>query len=107
MTTTQIHDPDTHGHTTHEHETCHVTHQHVEIRIDHKPYKTPKNPMTGLELRALAHPVIGPEYDLWLENPGNDDDIKVGDSQEICLKPGMHFYIASATINPGGEHGTA
>jgi hypothetical protein len=85
----------------------HRSHCHVEIRIDHKPYTAPKNPMTGMELRALAKPAIGPEYDLWLENPGPEDDIKVGASQEIFLRSGMHFYIAPATINPGGHDGAA
>jgi hypothetical protein len=73
----------------------------IEIRIDHKPYEAPKPVMTGTELRALANPPIGPDYDLWLENPGPEDDIKVGDAQPIHLKDGMHFYIAPKTINPG------
>jgi len=81
-------------------------HDHrIEIRIEHKVYTATKNPMTGSELRALAQPPIGPGDDLWLEDPGPTDDIKVGDRQEICLEPGMHFYIAPATINPGSGHG--
>ena len=80
----------------------HEHHAHeVPIRIDHKPYKAPKEAMTGLELRALAEPHISEDYDLWLEHPGPEDDIKVGDNQTIHLKPGMHFYISPKTINPG------
>jgi len=72
-----------------------------EIRIDHKPYRAPKHIMTGLELRVLAQPPIGQQDDLWLEHPGPEDDIKVGNDMPIHLKEGMHFYIAPATINPG------
>lgn len=76
-------------------------HHKVAIRIDHKPYEAPKETMTGLELRALADPPISQDYDSWLEHPGPEDDIKVGDDQPIHLKPGMHFYISPKTINPG------
>lgn len=73
----------------------------IPIQIDHKPYKAPKPVMTGTELRELAKPPIGQDYDLWLEHPGPEDDIKVGDSMPIHLKPGMHLYISPKTINPG------
>ncbi|HJZ90603.1 MAG TPA: multiubiquitin domain-containing protein [Gemmataceae bacterium] len=73
----------------------------IPIRIDHKPYKAPKPVMTGAELRVLATPPISQEYDLWLENPGPEDDIKVGDDMPVKLKEGMHFYISPKTINPG------
>jgi hypothetical protein len=81
--------------------------KHFEIRIDHKVYSAPKTPMTGLELRTLAEPDIGPDYDLWLENPGPQDDTKVGNDLPIDLKSGMHFYISPATINPGASDGPA
>lgn len=73
----------------------------IDIIIDKKNYKAPKSPMTGLELRALAQPPIGPDRDLWQVVPGKADDHKVGDAEEVALKPGMHFYSAPATINPG------
>ncbi len=83
-----------------------ASHKKIEIRIDHKVYTAPKNPMTGSELRKLADPDIGPDYDLWLENPGPEDDIKVGNDQPIELKSGMHFYVSPATINPGASDGS-
>jgi hypothetical protein len=73
----------------------------IPIQIDHKPYKAPKPVMTGIELRALPNPPVSQEYDLWLENPGPEDDIKVGDNMPINLKEGMHFYLSPKTINPG------
>ena len=87
----------------------HDTHgpEKIQIRIDHKVYTAPKTPMTGSELRMLPEPDIGPDYDLWLENPGPRDDTKVGNDQPIDLKPGMHFYISPATINPGAGDGPA
>ena len=76
-------------------------HEHeIHIIIDKKPYTAPKPVMTGTELRALAHPVIGPQRDLFLVVPGHDDE-KIANDQPVALKSGMHFYSAPATINPG------
>ena len=77
-------------------------HEHdIPIKIDNKPYKAPKTPMTGAELRALAQPPVGPERDLFREVPGPGDDVKVNAADSVDLKPGMHFYSAPVTINPG------
>lgn len=78
-------------------------HDHfIPIEIDHKPYKAPKTPMTGEELRRLAQPPIGADRDLFRVVPGPGDDVKVQDGDPVDLKPGMHFYSAPKTINPGG-----
>jgi len=73
----------------------------IPIQIDHKPYKAPKSPMTGAELRALPSPPIGPDQDLFLVVPGPEDDRLVGDNDSVELKEGTHFYTAPTTINPG------
>ncbi len=86
-----------------EHE--HGHHHRIEIRIDHKVYTAPGNPMTGAELRALAS--IGSEYDLWRERPGPEDDLKVENNEAIHLHSGMHFYISPSNINPGRGDGAA
>jgi hypothetical protein len=78
----------------------------IPIQIDHRPYKAEKNPMTGAELRVLADPEIGTDRDLFRVVPGPGDDVKVGDQEAVGLEPGMHFYSAPKTINPGG-HGRA
>ncbi len=62
--------------------------------------------MTGAELRALAEPDVGADRDLFRVVPGPGDDVKVGDLEAVGLEPGMHFYSAPKTINPGG-HGRA
>lgn len=74
----------------------------VPIQIDHKPYKAPRTPMTGAEIRQLAEPAIGADRDLFRVVPGPADDVKVGDQDSANLEPGMHFYSAPKTINPGG-----
>jgi hypothetical protein len=79
----------------------------ISINIDKKHYTAPITPMTGLQLRDLAQPPIGPTYDLWEEVPGPRDDIKIGDAQEVKLKDGMHFYSAPSTINPGAGDAVA
>ena len=79
-------------------------HNHfIPIQIDHKPYQASKTPMTGLELRQLAQPSIGADRDLFRVVPGPGDDVKAGDVDAVDLTPGMHFYSAPKTINPGGR----
>jgi hypothetical protein len=72
----------------------------IHIIIDKKEYTAPKPVMTGVELRALALPPIGPQRDLFLVVPGGDDE-KIANERQVTLKPGTHFYSAPATINPG------
>ena len=91
-----------------EHEQHHDHHKHhdIFIHIDHKKYDPEKHEMTGTELRLLAQPHIGPDYDLWLETPGPGDDDKIADSQEVHLKSGMSFYSVLRQINPGATYAT-
>ncbi len=79
----------------------------IPIQIDHKPYKAPKPAMTGSELRALAVPPIGADRDLFRVVAGPGDDVLVGDEDLVELQPGMHFYSAPKTINPGARHAVA
>lgn len=70
------------------------------IVIDGKKYRAPARVMNGAQLRRLAEPNIGPEYDLWQEVPGGDDNL-VGDKECIKVRDGMGFYSSSCEINPG------
>jgi hypothetical protein len=70
----------------------------VEIHIDNKGYKAPKNPMTGHELKQLSG--VPANYDLWKKVPGKDDD-RIKDDQSVQLKNGDHFYSAPSSLNPG------
>jgi hypothetical protein len=70
----------------------------VQIHIDNKGYKAPKNPMTGVELKQLGG--IASDYDLWQKVPGKDDKL-IKDSESVKLKNGDHFYSAPSSLNPG------
>lgn len=72
----------------------------LTIVIDGKKYRAPARVMNGVQLRRLAEPNIGPEYDLWQEVPGGEDNL-VDDKERIKLADGMGFYSSSCEINPG------
>ncbi len=90
----------------HEHGGGH-NHPIVYIYIDTHKYQAPKPDMTGEELRNLAKPSIGNQYNLWLEIPGLGDDKLVGDAEIIHLHDGMCFYSALKEINPGATDAIA
>lgn len=73
----------------------------IPIMIDGRPYKAPKTPMTGAELKALAG--VAADYDLWFETPGPADDQKLADGTPFPVRQGNHFYSAQRTINPGAS----
>ena len=75
-------------------------HKKWSIHIDKKQYFAEKNPITGAELKTLAG--ITGEFDLFKVVPGQGDDIKVADAEQVELKDGDHFYSAPRTLNPGG-----
>lgn len=72
----------------------------INIHIDRKPYKVTAEKLTGTEIRAIPEPPVGPEFDLWLEVPGGEDE-KIGNDQVVKLEEGMHFFSAHSHINPG------
>jgi Multiubiquitin len=72
----------------------------IVIHIDRKQYKVREKEMTGSELRVLPDPDIGPEFDLWLEVRGGEDQ-RIENDQPVKLKDGMHFFTAPSVINPG------
>ena len=79
-------------------------HETVVIHIDHKQYKTEKETLAGADLRLLAEPHIGQEYNLWLEIPGPGDDDLIEDGVAVPLRNGMQFYSVLKQINPGNRH---
>lgn len=72
----------------------------LTIVIDGKKYRAPSRSVTGAQLRRLADPDIGSDYDLWQEVPGGEDNL-VDDKERIKLRDGMGFYSSSRDINPG------
>lgn len=75
-------------------------HQHFEIQIDRKHYRVELKHMTGLQLRALPTPPIGPDRDLFEVVPGGTDR-KICDDEIVEMRNGLRFFSAPAQINPG------
>jgi hypothetical protein len=74
--------------------------QHFEIHIDRKQYKVSQREMTGLEIRHVPNPPIGPDRDLF-EMVSGGSDKKIGDEQIVQIRDGLRFFTAPALINPG------
>jgi len=53
--------------------------------VDNKKYETPKNTLTGAEIKAMI-PGFDPAYSLYLENKGDDPDELILDSTTISLE---------------------
>jgi Multiubiquitin len=75
-----------------------------EIQIDRAHFTVPSEHLTGLQLRHLPNPPIGPERDLFEVVPGGSDR-KIGDEQVVEIRNGLRFFTAPAQINPGGIMG--
>jgi len=73
-----------------------------EIQIDRKMYKVNLKHMTGLQLRALSLPPIGPDRDLFEVVPGGTDR-KIDNEEVVEIRNGLRFFSAPAQINPGAE----
>jgi hypothetical protein len=58
--------------------------------------------MTGLQLRHVPTPPIGPDRDLFEVVPGGSDR-KIGDNDVVEIRNGLRFFTAPAQINPGVE----
>jgi hypothetical protein len=79
---------------------------HFEIQIDRKIYRVDLKQMTGMQLRALPSPAIGPDRDLFEVVPGGTDR-KIGDDEVVEIRHGLRFFSAPAQINPGIEKSTS
>lgn len=76
-------------------------HEHeITIHIDRTQFKVDAKELTGAQLRQLPHPPIGPDYDLYLEVPGGEDEL-IADDKEVEFKEGMHFFSTQRHITPG------
>jgi hypothetical protein len=71
-----------------------------DIKIDRTEFKVKEHFLTGAQLRALPHPPIGPDRDLFEVVPGGSDE-KIADTQEVKMRDGLRFFTAPAQINPG------
>lgn len=73
---------------------------HFQIRIDRDHYTVSQSTLTGLELRALPDPDVGPDRDLFEVVPGGSD-IKIENDAVVEMRSGLRFFTAPAQINPG------
>jgi hypothetical protein len=72
-----------------------------EIQIDRAHFTVTSERLTGLQLRHLPNPPIGPDRDLFEVVPGGSDR-KITDEQTVEIRNGLRFFTAPAQINPGG-----
>lgn len=70
------------------------------IKIDRAEYLVHERKRTGLQLRDLPTPPIGPERDLFEVVPGGSDR-KIENDMEVKMRDGLRFFTAPAQINPG------
>lgn len=73
-----------------------------QIQIDRTHFTVTLLQMTGLQLRQLPTPAIGPDRDLFEVVPGGSDR-KIGDNDVVEIRNGLRFFTAPAQINPGVE----
>lgn len=74
--------------------------KHFEIQIDRTHYRVTLSQMTGLQLRQVPDPPIGPDLDLYEVVPGGTDR-KIGDNQVVEIRNGLRFFTAPGQINAG------
>jgi hypothetical protein len=70
------------------------------VKIDRVTYEVHERELTGLQLRHLPRPPIGPDRDLFEVVPGGSDK-KILDSEIVKMRDGLRFFTAPAQINPG------
>jgi len=62
----------------------------INIHINEIDFKLDREQYSGAELAALAGIPAGNQ--LFLDVPGNGDDVPVGADEQIVLRSGMKFY---------------
>ncbi len=78
----------------------HPEHHHeYHLIIDNHQHEWPKEFITGAEIKALAK-VDPATYSVWEIIPGPEDDIEIGDAQEVNLKVHEKRFIT------GKKHST-
>lgn len=80
----------------------HDNHKPFTIFIDKQKVEVSSDSATGAEVRALIHPPIGPDRDLYLVVSGGEDDL-IEAAQVVRLKPGTKFMSVPRLITPGAS----
>jgi hypothetical protein len=76
-------------------------HDTFVIHIDHVQYRVEAAQLSGAELRQLPSPPVTADRDLFLEEPGKEEDRIIQDGDKIQMKNGLQFYTGPGRINPG------
>lgn len=72
------------------------------IHVDDVQLKITESSLTGSQLKAKAGK--DPQYQLFLEEKGNDPDRLISDTEAVPIKNGQHFYtIPPATFGEKWE----
>lgn len=74
----------------------------ITIFIDRNAFRVPRRAVTGRELRELAIPPIGGEYELFQVSLGTEPDLLVRDGEVVELAPDAQFFSAPRMIMAGG-----
>lgn len=75
-------------------------HEHgVAIVIDGLAYEVEPRPLEVRAIRALTHPPIPADRDVWLE--GGDSDRYLLDNEVVEPAPGLRIFTAPRTIVAG------
>jgi hypothetical protein len=73
----------------------------ITIYIDRNAFSVSRRAATGRELRELAIPPIGSDYELFQVSPGSEPDLLVNDQEVVELTPQAHFFTAPRMIMAG------
>ena len=73
----------------------------VTVVIDGLSYRVARGVRPAISIRAIPHPPIPPNRDLWLEVP-DASDRPLTDQESVELTEGVHFFTAPQTIMAGG-----
>ena len=76
-----------------------------QILIDSQHFTVTQTSMTGAQLKALAG--RDPQYQLFLEEHGNNPDRLIGENESVAMRNGLHFYTvppASFGVTPRDPH---
>ncbi len=73
----------------------------ITIYIDRNAFRVPRHAVTGRELRELAIPPIGGDYELFQVSAGSEPDLLVSDEEVVELAPDAQFFSAPRMIMAG------
>lgn len=83
-----------------------TTGKNYHFFVDAQKYDVDKAALTGAEIKAMIAG-FNPAYQLYLEEPGDEPDRPVPDSETISLEPGKGHGIRKFYTVPPATFGTA